>query len=89
MTRYYLLYLLAVGLITLILYGEDKRRARRGEWRIPEKVLLGASLLGGAVGGLLAMHLFHHKTRKWYFTAVNVSGVLLHGAILFFLITKS
>ena len=89
MTRYYLLYLLAVSLVTLFLYGADKRRARRGAWRIPEKVLLGASLLGGAVGGLLAMRLFHHKTRKWYFTAVNVSGILLHGAILFFLITKA
>lgn len=89
MTRYYLLYLLPIGLITLFLYGADKGRARRGAWRIPERVLLCASLFGGAWGGLIAMHLFRHKTRKWYFTAVNVSGVLLHGAILLFLITKT
>ena len=68
----------AVSLITFILYGLDKYKACHGLWRIPEKVLLGFSFFGGAVGGMLGMRLFHHKTRRehWYFRAVNVLGLL-------------
>lgn len=67
MSRYLLWYLAAVNLVTLALYGIDKARARRGKWRIPEKTLLLLPLLGGSVGALAGMHLFHHKTRHWYF----------------------
>lgn len=67
MSRYLLWYLAAVNLVTLALYGIDKVRARRGKWRIPEKTLLLLPLLGGSVGALAGMHLFHHKTRHWYF----------------------
>ena len=47
--------------------GLDKWKARRDAWRIPEKTLFLAALLGGALGGTVGMHLFHHKTRHWYF----------------------
>lgn len=60
-------YLTAVNLITFALYGIDKRRAQRNQWRISEKTLLLLPLLGGTVGGLLGMRLFHHKTKHWYF----------------------
>lgn len=86
MIRYFLIYLAALSLLTFILYGADKGRARRGAWRIPEKALLGSSLIGGAVGGLIAMQLFRHKTRHWYFYAVNILGILLHAAIAYFLL---
>ncbi len=57
-------YLAGINLLTFLLFCVDKRRARRGAWRIPEKTLLGFSAAGGAAGGLLAMHVAHHKTRK-------------------------
>ncbi len=57
-------YLAGINLLTFFLFCVDKRRARRGAWRIPEKTLLGFSAAGGAAGGLLAMHVAHHKTRK-------------------------
>ena len=60
-------YLLAVNGIAFLLMGIDKWKARRGAWRIPEKVLFLFPLLGGSPGGILGMHLFHHKTRHWYF----------------------
>ena len=67
----------AISFITFILYGADKSKARRGAWRIPEKVLLGFSFFGGAIGGLFGMNLFRHKTKHWYFWAVNVLGLVV------------
>lgn len=61
------LYLLAVNLAAFAMMGLDKGRARRGQWRIPEKRLFLPVLLGGGLGGVLGMRLFHHKTRHWYF----------------------
>lgn len=57
-------YLIGVNVIAFLLYESDKRRARRHAWRIPEKTLLGIAALGGSVGALAAMSIFHHKTRK-------------------------
>ena len=65
-----------VGLITFILYGVDKAKAKSGSWRISEKVLLLFSFFGGAIGGIFAMALFRHKTQHWYFGFVNVLGLL-------------
>ena len=72
----YLAAVFALSAAAFIAYGADKSKARRGAWRIPEKVLLGLSFFGGAAGGLCGMLLFRHKTRHWYFWAVNVLGLL-------------
>lgn len=72
----YLGAVFALSAAAFIAYGADKSKARRGAWRIPEKVLLGLSFFGGAAGGLCGMLLFRHKTRHWYFWAVNVLGLL-------------
>ena len=61
------LYLAAVNAVTFLAYGADKRRAKKGQWRVPEKTLFLLPLLGGSVGGILGMAVFHHKTRHWYF----------------------
>ncbi len=60
-------FLLAANLAAFLLMGADKRRARKGRWRIPERVLFLPVLLGGGFGGVLGMLVFHHKTRHWYF----------------------
>lgn len=62
-----LIWLAVINLIAFALMGLDKWKARRDAWRIPEKTLFLAALLGGALGGTVGMHLFHHKTRHWYF----------------------
>ena len=61
------LYLLAVNLAAFLLMGIDKRRAKMDAWRISDKALFLPAILGGALGGILGMRTFRHKTRHWYF----------------------
>ena len=57
-------YLLIINIFTFLLYGADKYKARRGEWRIKESVLLGLAAIGGSPAAWIAMYMFHHKTKK-------------------------
>ena len=57
------LYLLAINVVTFLLYGIDKWRAKRARWRMPEGVLLGLEAIGGSVGAWLGMGIWHHKTQ--------------------------
>ena len=59
--------LMLMNLMTFAIYGADKWKARHGRWRISEKTLLLLAVLGGSLGALLGMYVFHHKTRHWYF----------------------
>ena len=59
MTDLVLLLLLLTNTASFLLMGEDKRRAQRGKWRIPERTLFLSAVLG--------MHIFHHKTRHLRF----------------------
>lgn len=59
-----LIYLLAVNILAFALFTADKAQARRHRRRVAEKILMLAAGLGGSVGALLAMRLFHHKTNK-------------------------
>lgn len=76
-----LCYLLVLNLSTFLLFWIDKRKAVRRKWRIKEATLLGMSLLGGAAGGLAAMHLFHHKTQKNKFR-IGVPALLAVQAVI-------
>ena len=55
-------YLVAVNVITFFLYAIDKWKAKRSKWRIPEDTLLGLAVIGGSIGALLGMKIWHHKT---------------------------
>ena len=81
-------YLAAINLATFIVYGADKRRARKGKWRVPEKTLFLLPLLGGSVGALLGMCVFHHKTRHWYFVWGIPAILLAQIALAVWLLTK-
>ena len=62
-----IVYLLLINIAAFALFGADKRKARRGDWRISEKALFLSAVLGGSLGALIGMWLFHHKTKHWYF----------------------
>ena len=61
------LLILAANLFSFALMGWDKRCARKGKWRVPEKRLFLAAGCFGALGGLLGMYVYRHKTKHWYF----------------------
>lgn len=83
--RYIWIFFVCMSFLTFILYGLDKRKAKKGKFRIRESVLLGFSFFGGAVGGCLGMRLFHHKTKHWSFRVVNCLGVVWQVALAIFL----
>lgn len=63
-----LLYLLLINLTVFAAMKSDKRRAKQGLWRIPEKRLFLLAVLGGSLGGIAGIRLFHHKTKHKSFT---------------------
>ncbi|KGD63809.1 hypothetical protein Y5S_03016 [Alcanivorax nanhaiticus] len=79
----FLLFAFALlSLVTLILYGVDKRAARLEKQRTPEKHLHLLALLGGWPGALVARPLFRHKTRKQPFTTIFWCTVLIGIAMM-------
>ena len=77
-------YLLIINLLAYILYGIDKRRARRGKYRIPESTLLWMARLGGGIGSWLGIRVFHHKTKHTRFIiAVPFWTILWLAAIVY------
>jgi len=77
-----ILYLIVVNIILFAMMGIDKFKAQQHLWRIPEKVLLTLGVIGGGLGGFIGGRVFHHKTRKWYFQAAWVIGMLVAIALM-------
>lgn len=82
MLKFYVLYLFIMNVVDFVLMWRDKRKAQRGQWRIPEKVLLGIGALGGCFGGYVAMQLFRHKTKHPLFS-MGFPVMMLAHAFLF------
>ena len=77
-----LAYVACVNVFTFAIYAFDKFAAQRGRRRIPERVLLGAALVGGSPGGLVAGLVARHKTAKVSFRVLFAVIVLFQLAAL-------
>lgn len=82
---------LCCSALNIILFALDKRAARRGTWRTPERTLLGLSALGGWPGALLASRLVRHKTGKasfiWRFRIAVIVHLAVSGPLLWWALT--
>ena len=82
-----IIYLILINIFTFFIMCLDKRKAKRGKWRIAENTLLILVLLGGGIGGIIGMYKFHHKTQKLKFVIgfpiILICQILL--AILLFI----
>ena len=74
-------YLLLINALGFVFMHWDKYLARKRHWRIPEVVLYLVAILGGSVGCVIGMNLFHHKTRKSNFK-LPILGILVVQLIL-------
>jgi uncharacterized membrane protein YsdA (DUF1294 family) len=66
--KYFAIYLIIVNAAAFLLMLADKRKAKKKQWRIPEKVLFGSAIIGGSIGAILGMYTFRHKTKHTSFT---------------------
>ena len=57
-----LIYLVIINVVTFLMYGIDKWKAKKSKWRIPEATLLMMAVVGGSIGAWLGMKVWHHKT---------------------------
>lgn len=75
-------YLIVVNTVSFILFFIDKKRARKELYRISESFLFNISIIGGALGSLLGMKVFHHKTKKKKFI-IGIPIILIFNIIVF------
>ena len=62
MTEALLYYIIGVNVLTFLVFGIDKLKAKKGKWRISEATLLLLAIIGGSIGAWLGMKVWHHKT---------------------------
>ena len=78
---FFIVWILGGAVATFLLYWYDKRQARRGGGRVPEKVLMLLALLGGVAGAWAGMFLLRHKTQHTTFYIVNGIATVLYLAL--------
>ena len=81
------IYLIGINVLTFLIYGVDKWKARRDKWRIPEETLIWLAIVGGSIGALLEMHLFRHKTKHKKFL-IGIPVILLIQVVLILYFSK-
>jgi len=83
MTEALLYYILGINVLTFLVYGIDKWKAKNGSWRISEATLLLLAIIGGSIGALLGMKVWHHKTMhkkfKYGIPAILIIQIILIG----------
>ena len=76
-------YLVSVNILAFLFYGIDKYNAVHKKYRVSEYSLFCLSIFGGAIGSLIGMRVFHHKTRKITFWIVNIISLVIWIIIIF------
>ena len=82
------IYLTLINLITFAVFAIDKSNAIHHRSRIRVATLFRLALIGGSVGGLAAMYIFRHKTRKLNFT-FGMPLILLVQIIILFCVANT
>ena len=87
MTQTIVYILIALNIVTFFVYGIDKWKAKQGSWRISETILLMLAVIGGSIGALLGMQVWHHKTMHKKFK-YGLPLILLAQIALIYFINK-
>lgn len=84
-----LVYWGIINFVTFAAFALDKFAAIEHRSRVRIVTLLGLAFIGGAPGGLLAMYLFRHKTKKDYFTVGIPLIIMMQIVVLFYLMNAA
>lgn len=82
-------YAIVINVITLLMYGIDKWKAKHSKWRIPEATLLIMAAVGGSIGAWTGIKLFHHKTLHKKFKYGVPAILILQLTIIVFIYLKT
>ena len=85
MTQTIIYILIVINIITFLVYGIDKWKAKQGRWRISEGTLLILAIIGGSIGALLGMKVWHHKTKHKKFKYGLPLILLAQIALIYFI----
>ena len=83
------IYIVVINALALALMLIDKYKAKKNLWRIPEATLLGISAIGGSLGAIIGMRLFHHKTRHLKFSVGLPILLVIHILLGIIVYTKT
>ncbi|MBQ1684186.1 MAG: DUF1294 domain-containing protein [Clostridia bacterium] len=83
-----LAFIFIMSVVGFISMGADKQKAKKGKWRTPEATLFIIALLGGALGSVIGMQVFRHKTKHWYFALFMPLILVAQIALVAFLFVK-
>ena len=83
-----IIYICLINIIGLVIMGLDKSKAKKQQYRIPEKTFFIVSIIGGSVGTWIGMMLFRHKTKHWYFLVFIPLIFFAQVLLIFLLIDK-
>ena len=81
-------YLLAINIATFFLYGIDKYKAKKNQWRISEATLLLMAVIGGSIGAWVGMRIWHHKTMHKKFKYGIPVIIIMQVALAVYLLTN-
>ncbi len=81
--KYIAVYLLIINIISFALFFIDKQKAKKDRWRIKESTLHIVGFLGGIIGSIAAMILFHHKTKKPKFVIITIIALAFNIFVLY------
>lgn len=89
----FIIYLAIINVLTFFVYGNDKKRAIKHSYRIPENVLIRLAVFGGSFGAFLGMKIFHHKTLHRKFSIgipiIMAVQILVIAMVLYFVLFRS
>ena len=81
-TQIAVIYLIVINILGFLVMGLDKHKAKMADRRIPENTLFMFTILGGGVGTIAGMYVFHHKTKKMKFK-VGMPLILILEMLIF------
>lgn len=87
-TQNIIIYFVVINIVGFLIMFIDKQKAKKGAWRIPERIIFIITALGGGIGTISGMYIFRHKTKKLNFIIglplITILEIILAIYLIFF-----